>query len=122
MKQPDLRSKRRIRFSLTVIISQGLLIALAVAWGIYLVVISQNGGSIISTESNKAILYAEIVATGLIVLFSVVVIFMELNRLFARRRDDNRTESFRNQYETTEKPKLDKPANNPKSKLAQIRD
>jgi len=88
MKQAEPRSRRRIRFSLAVIISQALLIALAVAWGIYLLVISQNGGSVISTETNKVILYGEIIATGLIIVFSIVVIFMELNRLFAKRRGD----------------------------------
>ncbi|PPD57812.1 hypothetical protein JP09_008755 [Dehalogenimonas etheniformans] len=90
MNQQDPRSRRRVRFSLIVIISQALLIALAVAWGIYLIAISANGGSIISTETNKTILWGEIIATGLIIIFSIVVIVMELNRLFARRRDDRR--------------------------------
>lgn len=101
MKQAEQRSRRRIRFSLAVIISQTLLIALAVAWGIYLVVISQNGGSIISTETNKVILYGEIIATGLIIVFSIVVIFMEVNRLFARRHDD-RSDSPQNNLRAQE--------------------
>jgi len=65
-----------------------LLIALSIAWGIYLIVISQNGGSIISTETNKVILYGEIIITGLIVLFAVIVVFMELKRMLAKRSGD----------------------------------
>jgi hypothetical protein len=86
--QGDPRYKRRVRFSLVIIVSQMLLIALSVAWGIYLTVISQNGGTIISTETNKLILYSEIISTGLIVIFAVVVISLELKRMLTKRRDD----------------------------------
>ena len=72
-----------------VLVSQLLLIALAVAWGIYLITISKNGGEIISAETNNVILYSEIIATGLIIILAVAVISMELYRMSTRRREDS---------------------------------
>jgi multisubunit Na+/H+ antiporter MnhC subunit len=65
-----------------------LLIALALAWGIYLIVISQNGGRIVSTETNRFILYGEIILTALIITFAFIVISLELKRMSTKRRDD----------------------------------
>lgn len=87
-KPHDPRYKRRLRFSIVIIVSQMLLIALSVAWGIYLTLISLNGGSIVSSETNRFILYGEIIATGLIVVFAVTVVFIELKRMLARRSSD----------------------------------
>ena len=98
-KSDDPRFKRRLRFSLIVIVSQMLLIALAVGWGLYLILISKNGGSIISAETNRPILYGEIIATGLIVVLAFVVIVMELKRLTAKRSEDRL--NARNKPDTT---------------------
>ena len=82
----DLRYKRRLRFSILVLASQFFLIALALAWGIYLVLIAQNGG-IISVENQPWILYGEIAATFTIIIFAILVIFVEFYRLRVRRNE-----------------------------------
>jgi hypothetical protein len=106
--QDDPHYKRRVRFSLVIILSQMLLIALSLAWGIYLIVISQNGGTIISTETNKLILYGEIITTGLITIFAMIVIIMELKRLSAKRCGDRSFTSDQRPQQEKEVPKLDK--------------
>ena len=67
--------------------------ALALGWGIYLISISQNGGEILSTEYNRVILHGEIILTGFIAVFALVVAIMELNRLSSRRSDE-KTKQF----------------------------
>lgn len=57
----------------SLIASQLLLLALAIAWGVYMFLIAQHG-EIRSTEPSSAVLSAEIVAIGAIALFSVVVL------------------------------------------------
>lgn len=84
----DPRYKRRIRFSLAIITSQMLLLALALGWGLYLISISQNGGEILSTENNQFILYGEIILTGLIIVFATIVAVMEIQRMNSRRLDE----------------------------------
>ena len=102
----DTRFHRRLRFSAIVIVSQMLLIALSLAWGIYLLSIARNGG-VLSVENNPWILYGEIFATVLIIQFALVVIAMELLRLRSRRaRDDrgpyqSRRTADNNQFEPT---------------------
>ena len=78
---------RRIRFILIVLASQLLLLALALGWGIYLFQIARHGG-VYSVETNSWLLYAEIFVTVLIVLFAIVVIFLEFGRMNARRQGD----------------------------------
>ncbi len=78
---------RRIRFILVVLASQFLLLALALGWGIYLFQIARHGG-VYSVETNSWLLYAEIFATVLIVLFAIIVIVLEFGRMNARRQGD----------------------------------
>ncbi len=78
---------RRLRFSLVILVSQMLLIALAIAWSANLILIAQHGG-LYSTEANPWVLYGEIGATVLIILFAFVVIYLEIIRIRSRRRSD----------------------------------
>lgn len=87
MEEQDIRINRRVRYSAIVIVSQMLLIALALAWGIYLILIARNGG-VLSIENNPWILYGEIVATFLIIQFALIVIGMELYRMKVRRHGE----------------------------------
>ena len=82
---------RRIRFILIVLASQFLLLALALGWGIYLFQIARHGG-IYSIETNSWVLYAEIFATVLIVIFAIIVIVLEFGRMNARRQGDTEKE------------------------------
>ena len=95
MEEYDARFNRRIRFSAVVIVSQMLLIALSLAWGIYLILIARNGG-VLSIENNPWILYAEIVATFFIIQFALIVVGLELYRLRVRRHNES-TEPRREQ-------------------------
>ena len=61
--------------------------ALALGWGIYLFQIARHGG-VYSVETNSWLLYVEIFATVLIVLFAVIVIILEFGRMNARRQGD----------------------------------
>jgi hypothetical protein len=70
-----------------------LLVALALGWGVYLISISQNGGEILSTEDNRFVLYGEIVLTGLIIAFAMVVAILEVNRMSSKRTSD-RSQKF----------------------------
>ena len=78
---------RRLRYSLLITISQMLLIAMAICWGIHLVLIAQNGG-VFAIEKNPFVLYGEIVATVFIVAFAVLIILLEFMRMRSRRRSD----------------------------------
>ena len=81
--------RRRLRFALVVIISQLLLIALAIAWFVHMVIIALNG-SIFFVEKNPVILWGEITAVVLITLFAIYVFALQIVRLGERRRSDDR--------------------------------
>ena len=80
---------RRLKFTLLVIVSQILLIALAIAWLIHMVTIALNG-SVYFIESNPYILWAEIVTVALVISLAITVLIMQLRRLGERRRGDDR--------------------------------
>ena len=84
---PPLR--RRLRFAVLVVISQLMLIALAIAWLIHMVIIAING-TVYFVERNPFILWIEIAATILIILFATIVFITQLRRLGERRQGDNR--------------------------------
>ena len=81
--------RRRLRFALVVLISQLLLIALAIAWFVHMVIIAVNG-SIYFVEKNPLILWGEITAVVLITLFAIYVFALQIVRLGERRRSDDR--------------------------------
>lgn len=72
---------------MVVVVSQLLLIALAIAWSIQLILIAQKGW-VLSIETNPWILYGEIVATVFIIIFAIVVVVFEFKRMMARRQSD----------------------------------
>ena len=78
---------RRVTFAIVVLISQLLLIALAIVWFIQMLVIARNG-AVQFVEENRAILLGEIVLTALVCLVGITVFIMQLRRLRERRRDD----------------------------------
>lgn len=84
---PPLR--RRLRFAVLVVISQLMLIALAVAWLVHMIIIAVNG-TVYFVERNPVILWIEIAATMMIILFATVVFITQVRRLGERRREDNR--------------------------------
>ena len=78
--------RRRLTFATIVLISQMLLIALAVAWMIHMFIIAVNG-SVYFEESNPLILWGEIVTIAIITLFGIFVLATQIQRLGERRRD-----------------------------------
>ena len=82
---------RRLRFAMLVLISQMLLIALAIAWVAHMVIIAANG-AIYFVEAHPVILWAEISATTLITLFATAVFSLQIYRLGERRKGDRRQE------------------------------
>lgn len=80
---------RRLRFALIVLISQLLLIALALAWAVHMIIVAANG-RVFFVEDNPVVLWLEISVTVLICLFGIAVFAMQLRRLGERRRSDAR--------------------------------
>lgn len=93
MTDKKLSMRRRLGFSTLVLISQMLLIALAIAWLIHMVIIAV-AGSAYFVENNPFVLWAEIAGSVLIILFAVYVLVMQLQRLGERRGTD-RNQSHR---------------------------
>ena len=81
--------QRRLKFTLLVIVSQILLVALAIAWLIHMFFIALNG-AIYFIENNPYILWAEISAALLITIFAISILIMQLKRLSERRRGEDR--------------------------------
>ena len=80
---------RRLRFTTFVLLTQALLIALAISWLIHMVIIAVNGSAYF-VENNPAILWGEIAASVLITLFAVYILVVQIQRLGERRRSDRR--------------------------------
>ena len=83
------RYNRRLKFTILVLVSQLLLIVLAIAWGIHLTAMALRGG-VLSIETNPWILYGEIIATVFILMFAIVVVVFEFKRIMARRLGDTK--------------------------------
>jgi uncharacterized membrane protein YbhN (UPF0104 family) len=82
--------RRRLKSTLLVLISQALLVALAISWLIHMVIIAVDGSAYF-VENNHFILWAEIVGSVLITIFAIVILVIQIQRLGERRRID-RTE------------------------------
>ncbi len=82
-------SSRRLKFDIIILVSQLLLIALAIAWVVFMALIAANG-AIYFVEANRIILWVEIVVTVLITLFATAVFAIQLYRLGERRRGDDK--------------------------------
>ena len=85
---------RRVTFAIVVLVSQLLLIAMAIGWTIHMALIAKMG-EIYFVEENPIILYGEIAATVLITLFAIVVFVLQCKRLGARRRGDDQEKGSR---------------------------
>lgn len=79
--------RRRVKTTTYVIISQALLVALAIAWVIHMVIIAANG-SVYFVENNPFILWAEITSSALIAIFAIFIFVNQLFKLSERRRTD----------------------------------
>jgi hypothetical protein len=72
-----------------VLVSQLLLIAMAIAWVVHMALIAKNG-AVYFVEKNPMILWVEISVTALITLFATAVFAIEIYRLGERRKGDER--------------------------------
>ncbi len=79
--------RRRLKFTSVVLISQMLLIALAIAWLVHMVVIATYG-SVYFIERDSFILWAEISASAIIMIFAIYVLAIQIHRLGERRGTD----------------------------------
>ena len=82
-----LSMRRRLKFTTIVLISQMLLIALAIAWMVHMIVIAALG-AVYFIERDSVILWIEICASILITLFAIFVLTIQIRRLSERRRTD----------------------------------
>jgi ABC-type proline/glycine betaine transport system permease subunit len=77
-----------------VMISQALLLALAISWVVHMAFIAANG-SVNFVENNDFILWSEIIGSALIAIFAILILATQIQRLGERRRSDNREERVR---------------------------
>lgn len=82
---------RRVTFAIVVLASQLLLIAMAVGWVIHMVLIAKSGSAYF-IEDNPFVMYGEIAATVVIVLFAIFIFVLQCKRLRERRKGDDRRE------------------------------
>jgi ABC-type nickel/cobalt efflux system permease component RcnA len=79
--------QRRLRFSLLIVVSQILLVALAISWLVHMVIIAIRGSAYF-VENNPFVLWAEIIITILITLFAIYILVLQIQRLGERRGAD----------------------------------
>lgn len=84
-----LSMRRRLKSTSYVLISQALLIALAVAWLIHMIIIAVNG-SVYFVENNGFILWVEISTSVIITIFAIHILITQIQRLGERRRTDRK--------------------------------
>ena len=84
--------RRRLRLAVIILISQMLLIALAISWLVHMTLIAIYG-SVYFIEDNRFILYSEIAGSVLITIFGISVLALQLQRLGERRASDRRAGS-----------------------------
>jgi ABC-type nickel/cobalt efflux system permease component RcnA len=80
---------RRLRLAVIIVISQMLLIALAISWLVHMIIIAVNGSAYF-VENNRFVLFSEITASVMITLFGIWVLALQLQRLGERRSTDRR--------------------------------
>lgn len=79
--------QRRLRFSLLILLSQMLLIALAISWLVHMITIAISGSAYF-VENNPLILWAEITISVFITLFAIYILAVQIQRLGERRGAD----------------------------------
>ena len=65
------------KLSVSVIVTQLLIIGLSIAWGVHAVLVKVNG-AVYFVEPNQAILYLEILMTTVISLYGIVVFILQI--------------------------------------------
>ena len=83
---------RRLRLAVIIVVSQMLLIALAISWLVHMTIVAVNGSAYF-IEDNNFILFSEIAASILITLFGLWVLILQIQRLGERRSTDRRAPS-----------------------------
>ena len=86
--------RRRLRFAILILVSQILLIALAISWLIHMIIIAAEG-SILFVENNPLILWGEITVSVLITGFATFVLIVQIGKLGERRENDRRSSDRR---------------------------
>ncbi len=86
--------RRRLRSTTLVLVSQMLLIALALAWLFQMLIIARDGSAYF-IENNNLILYGEIAIVALILFFAIYVLVVQIRRLGERRGSDRSGEDRR---------------------------
>lgn len=86
--------QRRLKTTMLVLISQALLLALAISWVVHMAFIAANG-SVNFVENNNFILWSEIIGSALIAIFAILILATQIQRLGERRRSDDRRERVR---------------------------
>jgi ABC-type nickel/cobalt efflux system permease component RcnA len=89
MDDKKLSMQRRLRFSLLVLVSQMLLVAMAISWLVHMGIIAVSG-SVYFVENDPLILWAEITVSVLITLFAIYVLIVQVQRLGERRGAERR--------------------------------
>jgi hypothetical protein len=85
--------QRRLRFSLLILMSQMMLVALAISWLVHMVTIAISGSAYF-IENNHLILWSEISLSIFITLFAIYILIIQIQRLGERRGTDrNKGES-----------------------------
>lgn len=87
MMENKLSMRRRLKSTMYVLISQALLIALAISWLVHMLIIAVNG-SVYFVENDHFILWAEITGSVLITIFAIFILANQIQRLGERRRTD----------------------------------
>jgi len=82
-----LTMRRRLKSTSFVLISQALLIALAITWLLHMVIIAVNGSAYF-VENNPFILWTEISASICITIFAIYILVIQIRRLGERRSSD----------------------------------
>ncbi len=92
MVENKLPMQRRLKTTMLVLISQALLVALAISWVVHMAFIAANG-SVNFVENNNFILWSEIIGSALIAIFAILILTAQIQRLGERRADDRRDET-----------------------------
>ena len=79
--------RRRLKTTMLVLISQALLVALAISWLVLISFIAVNR-SVVFFEDNHLILWLEIIGLVLIAMFAIFMLVSQIQRLSERRSSD----------------------------------
>jgi ABC-type nickel/cobalt efflux system permease component RcnA len=87
MVENKLPMQRRLKSTMLVLISQALLVALAISWVVHMAFVAANG-SVNFVENNNFILWSEIIGSALIAIFAILILATQIQRLGERRESD----------------------------------